>query len=132
MTYSIKDFHTKTLHEASTKMTLRVDNEDTGAHILVKGIHAKSVAQDRLDSQISFSIVADKLEGMSDDVERRIFERDEVESIKVQFASKLITGWSFKECFSSDDAFELLAENPGLSDSVISHASLNANYFTKK
>lgn len=132
MTYSVKDFYTKTKHETSSKMALFVDEKDTGAYLMVIGIEARSIAQDRLKSQKAFSMLSDKIEKIEDGLEKRIFERDESEKIKIELASVLVSGWSFVEEFNSESMRDLLSENVGLSDSIIAHASSSANYFKKK
>lgn len=132
--YSLNDFYTKTNNENATKMPLLFDGEDTGMYLLVTGIEARSVAQHRFESQKDYAAMVDSdfMSSIKNKAEKKKFEIDESERIKVKLASKLVTAWSFGDEFSEDAILGLLNENQGLADSVIAHASTAANYFAKK
>ena len=130
--YSVKDFHTKSNNEKSTKMPLLFDKVDSGMHFMVKGIESRSCATPRLASQISYADMIGESESFPEGVDKKEFLLDGEETIKIELAALLITGWSFEEKFTVDAVRELLQENNGLSDFVIAHASTASNYFAKK
>lgn len=132
MKRSVKDFYTKTRNEKSTKMPLLFDGEDTGVYLMVKGIEARSVADARFNSQIEYALMTEKADATTSVADQRKFRADKSEEIKIDLAVALITGWSFEEEFNAGSIAELLAENAGLSDSVIAHSSTATNYFAKK
>ena len=130
--YTLEDFHTKTRNEKATKMPLLFDGEDTGIHLMVKGIEARSVAQARLGSQIAYAACAEHIETLASETEKKKYLSDSLELIKTDLAMALMVGWSFSEKFTTEAADILLQENQGLADSIVAHASTAANYFEKK
>lgn len=128
----LSDFHTKTLNEKPSKMNLLLDGEETGEYLLVTGFQAKSVAQARLDSQIAYAEMSEQAELITDELERKVIERDRTEEIQVALAAKLISGWSFKEKCTEEEKIKLLEENTGLCAAVIAHAATPSEYFAKK
>ena len=130
--FSLSDFHTKTLQETPSKMPLLMDGEDTGCFLMVTGLEAKSVAQHRLDSQVSYGRLSDESESIEDKYEKLTFINDGQEAVQNLLASNLIAGWSFDQEFTREEAVKLLDENKGLCASVIAHAATGKEYFAKK
>jgi hypothetical protein len=129
---NLSDFHTKTLNEKPSKMTLFLDDEATSEYLLITGLEAKSVAQARLNSQIAYAEMQEQAELIKDKFERLQITNDRTEEIQVALAMALVSGWSFND--KCDDAAKrkLLEENTGLCAKVIAHAAEPSEYFAKK
>jgi hypothetical protein len=130
--YKLEDFFTKSLAEKSTKMALMYDGNDTGCHLMVKGIDAKSVQRSRVVAQIAYADAADVADKIADKVEKEEYSRAEKERIEICLATDLVSGWSFGELDGKKEVVNLLCENQGLAFAVIAHATTPGNYLTKK
>ena len=129
--FKLADFMTKDLNDTATKMPLLFDGKDTGCYLMVRGIESKVVQRDRIIAQVAYADMAEASEKITDKVEKVEYERDQKESIEIQLAASLITGWSFGEMDGKKELFELLAQNKGISLGVIAHAASPGNYQLK-
>ena len=130
--YKLEDFFTKSIAEKATKMPLMYDDKDTGCHLMVKGIDAKSVQRARIIAQIGYADAADAIDKIECKIEQEEYSRSAKEKIEIDLAVELISGWSFGKLDGKLKVIELLLENQGLAFGVIAHATTPSNYLVKK
>lgn len=130
--FTLEDFHSKTNQENPSKMPLLMDGEDTGCYLLVKGMSARSVAQAKLESQIAYARIEEAVSQIEDEIEKRVYEKEEQERVQNKFACALVSGWSFSNKCTEKEKANLFDEQEGLSSLVISHAAESKEYMAKK
>ena len=128
---TLADFMTNTNLSAPSEMPLYIDGNETDHHLLIVGAQSKQVTRARLVWGTETNKLLESLKEIPDEVEKAILRLESESKISNAFALELIVGWSFGG-ISADNVTELLIENVGLSDAVISHAFAKESILTKK
>ena len=130
--YSLEDFYSKTKQDAGAKMPLKIGDEDTGHYLMVKGLSARSIAQQKTDWQIAYARLIESAENIKDKIERNVFISNEKKNLNDKLACLIVSGWSFSQECTEEEKLKLFDENEDMSELVIQMAADSDAYLAKK
>lgn len=130
--YSLEDFYSKSKQEVGAKMPLMIGSEDTGHYLMVKGLSARSIAQQKIDWQIAYARLIESAEKIDDKVERNVFIANEKKNLNDKLACLIVSGWSFSAKCTEAEKLKLFDENEDMSELVIQLAADSDAYLAKK
>lgn len=126
---NLKDFYFADKHEAGSRMPIKLPSGgDSGEWLQVRGPDcdaAIKAARAYVSALRAIDASLEELEAACK-AKDNYTEWNEQRSIKVedlnrQYASELVTGWSFDDAFSTEALAELLQQFRGLSLQVVEH-----------
>ena len=128
---TLADFMTNTNLSQPSEMALTIDKKETDHHLLIVGAQSKRVSRARMTWGTKTNALNKALEPIKDEIDKAVKRLEEESKISNAFALELVVGWSFGD-YKISKVAELLDENVGLADAVISHAFAKESTLVKK
>jgi hypothetical protein len=128
---TLADFLTNTNLSQPSKMPLLIDDIETDHYLMVIGAQSKQVTRSRLIWGTETNKLNEELKTIKDDIEKGMVRLEKESHLNNLFAVDLVVDWSFGD-FNKEDFLNLLTENTGLANAVISHAFAKESTLAKK
>lgn len=136
----LADFYFKEKHEEGTRMPILLPSgEDSGEWLQVVGPDSDTATQASRAFTAALRALTSKYKDLheagekaKDFTEYNLATADDLNSIRMDFAAAIVTGWSLDESFSEENLMTLMEQYKAIAGMVTAHHQKTADILAEK